>query len=133
MFIDDASTPSKPLKPRIPYTDSVSDPFLNIAPTTEWRASQFMSPEEKQLYMQSNKWHNIRSIVLSRDNYACKVCSSVDSLEIHHMSYEHLGDEQLSDLVTLCRKCHFTLHEQLGYDRETFFDFSILTNPKIPQ
>ena len=63
-------------------------------------------------YLKSPEWKKIRNSVLERDNFRCAVCGSTDGLNIHHITYENIFNEQenLSDLVTLCRKCHETIH-----------------------
>jgi DEAD/DEAH box helicase domain-containing protein len=59
-------------------------------------------------------WEKIRNIVLERDQHSCQMCrkrSSQESLHIHHKqplrSFSSLAEaNQLSNLVTLCPRCH---------------------------
>lgn len=37
--------------------------------------------------------------------------------DLHHRSYEHLGNETHEDLWPLCRPCHTQLHQVLGSTR----------------
>jgi 5-methylcytosine-specific restriction endonuclease McrA len=32
------------------------------------------------------------------------------AVEVHHLTYERLGEERLTDLVALCRSCHEREH-----------------------
>ncbi len=32
------------------------------------------------------------------------------AIDVHHLTYERIGGERLSDLIALCRKCHVDLH-----------------------
>jgi 5-methylcytosine-specific restriction endonuclease McrA len=64
-----------------------------------------LSPEYRA-YLRSERWQELRLLVLLRDNHACTQCGRTDNLEIHHRTYERLGCETLSDLITLCRDCH---------------------------
>lgn len=57
-------------------------------------------------YLASDKWRSLREQVLARDNHQCQTCLSTECLEVHHKTYERLGDEALSDLITLCHDCH---------------------------
>lgn len=57
-------------------------------------------------YMASEKWRDKRSLILKRDSDRCQTCLSTDDLEVHHKTYERLGDEALEDLITLCHECH---------------------------
>jgi len=126
-FEDSRQTPKAPaVHPfnYVPYKDSTPDPFANINTPTEWRANQFMSAEDKLRYLRSSKWTVLRTSVLIRDNSTCQSCGSKNNLHIHHITYEKLGDERMEDLVTLCSICHQEVHDRLGYDRTTVFNFS---------
>ena len=127
-FVSDSTAKPTSTTRRRQYSDSTPDPFIDVKPSTEWVANQFMSPESKVEYLKSTRWHSLRQAVLTRDEFKCKCCNSTDSLEIHHIVYTRLGNEHTSDLATLCNHCHSRLHKILGYDRGTTFDFSILKN-----
>lgn len=135
-FEPDSTAKYTPIKPRQPYSDSVPDPFMDVKPSTGWVADQYMSPERKAEYLKSPKWYSLKRTVLARDGYKCRVCDSTSDLQIHHITYINLGDEEPEDLATLCggpNGCHNKLHNLLGYDRETTFDFSILKLSKTAQ
>lgn len=57
-----------------------------------------------------------RSKVLERDNYQCQICGSKDKLVIHHIDKTGRGAKEhnnsLYNLITLCRKCHISLHKE---------------------
>ena len=62
-------------------------------------------------YLQSNEWKTLRAQALKRDGYRCQMCDSGTNLQAHHVSYEHLHtDEELDDVVTLCKECHEKVH-----------------------
>jgi 5-methylcytosine-specific restriction endonuclease McrA len=61
-------------------------------------------------HLQSDYWKEIRYKAHVRDGFKCVDCGDPCELETHHVSYERLGREWLSDLVTLCRSCHSTRH-----------------------
>lgn len=70
----------------------------------------------KRSYLASIKWNTIRLQVLKRDNYTCRKCNATDiPLEVHHITYERFENEQLSDLVSVCRECHQSIHNKYGY------------------
>lgn len=60
-------------------------------------------------YLKSERWQNLRKSVLHRDNELC-ICGK-KATEVHHKTYERLGNEPLSDLVSLCRHCHQNVHD----------------------
>lgn len=40
----------------------------------------------------------------------CEACGSGSDLHVHHMTYERLFRERLSDLKLLCKGCHYFVH-----------------------
>lgn len=69
-------------------------------------------------YMESAQWKKLRAAVLERDNNECQACGSTETLQCHHNTYERLGAENMSDLVTLCTRCHTNHHIELDMERE---------------
>jgi len=63
-----------------------------------------------QQYLQSKEWKEKKSEVLFRDGHCCQLCGDDDDLQIHHLTYNRVGDEALFDLVTLCSHCHANEH-----------------------
>jgi 5-methylcytosine-specific restriction endonuclease McrA len=62
-------------------------------------------------YMQSPAWDQKRRARLKRDGYQCQDCGiSGIALDVHHTTYDRLGRERMSDLVSLCRYCHKARH-----------------------
>ena len=64
-------------------------------------------------YMKSDIWKKKRAEIIKRDGYKCTnpKCGSAINLVVHHTTYEHLGYEDDTELITLCKKCHEKLHE----------------------
>jgi 5-methylcytosine-specific restriction endonuclease McrA len=61
----------------------------------------------------SKYWVRVRNMAKHRDKYKCKVCGSANRLEVHHLedwSNNRFKRFQLSNLITLCRKCHRDYH-----------------------
>lgn len=67
--------------------------------------------EEYQKYLNSPHWQKIRQAVFKEYGHRCDHCGSPKNLHIHHITYEHLGEEEISDLVPLCEDCHKRLHD----------------------
>lgn len=113
---------SKP--PKRPVDQSVNpfDEPYQIAEPIKRSFNQFMSAQDKQAYLRTVKWYQLRSAVFERDSYTCQSCGSKHNLRCHHIDYSMLGDEPLHHLTTLCDTCHTALHKQLGYDRTTIFN-----------
>ena len=61
-------------------------------------------------YLNTREWNVKRNRALIQAGNRCQLCESTHRLEAHHRTYERLGNELLSDLVVLCRKCHQHYH-----------------------
>lgn len=62
-------------------------------------------------YTQSGQWQNRRQKVLERDSYRCQACLEKEATEIHHLNYDHVGNEPLFDLIAVCHSCHESITE----------------------
>ena len=62
-------------------------------------------------YLRSQHWQNVRRKRLSLDGYKCVICGGGENLNVHHLTYERRGNENIEeDVVTLCHPCHAMLH-----------------------
>lgn len=58
-------------------------------------------------YLQSKKWRERRQAKLQQAKYRCEKCGEREGLEVHHKTYIRLGNEKSSDLIVLCKTCHW--------------------------
>lgn len=64
-----------------------------------------------QEYLKSGEWKHLRDKKLKQVDYTCDGCGEqYRALEIHHLTYERIGYELLTDLVALCPICHKKTH-----------------------
>lgn len=63
-------------------------------------------------YLKSDKWRQKRFLVLQRDGFKCVRCGSKNRLQVHHKTYRNVFNEPLSDLITLCNRCHKKEHKK---------------------
>lgn len=56
-------------------------------------------------YIHSAAWRNTAGQRLDLDGHVCQVCGG-DATEVHHLTYDRFGHEDMNDLVSLCRQCH---------------------------
>lgn len=61
--------------------------------------------ETYNAYMQSFKWKGKRMRLIA-ERGKCERCGRRGKLELHHKTYERLGEELDSDLEVLCPGCH---------------------------
>lgn len=66
-----------------------------------------------QEFLETEYWMVVRNYVVKGAESKCKVCGEGGSLEVHHRSYKHHGQEHLylADLEALCRACHEIKHK----------------------
>jgi len=63
-------------------------------------------------YLLSVWWkEHIRPRALDRADNRCQICNSEERLNVHHRTYERLGEEWDGDVIVLCRACHHLFHE----------------------
>ena len=77
-----------------------------------------MAREFAREFYKSAAWQKMREYILIRDKYKCTRCGKSGDLEVHHI--KHLTPDNIHDvaitlndanLTTLCRDCHFAVHE----------------------
>jgi hypothetical protein len=64
----------------------------------------------REAYMVSEAWRQKRAKVLQRCGGICEGCADAPAVEVHHLTYDHFGDELLFELVGLCAACHKKAH-----------------------
>lgn len=64
-------------------------------------------------------WDKIRKEALDRDQHKCQTCYSESDLEVHHRTYKRFGKEELEDLITLCKDCHYAITDSVRGRRST--------------
>jgi hypothetical protein len=58
--------------------------------------------------LKSDAWLEKRDEVLRRDRYACRCGRRAD--DVHHKTYDRIFNEEMDDLVSICRGCHELEH-----------------------
>lgn len=66
-------------------------------------------------YLRTPEWRETRGTALVRADHACALdATHTDRLEVHHRTYDRLGEERDDDVVVLCHECHQRHHEHVG-------------------
>ena len=74
--------------------------------SSNWKDGSYITIAKQ---LSSNKWANIRKSVIRLDNNKCALCKSDIKLEVHHIIRKGKNPALIFDitnLVTLCKKCH---------------------------
>lgn len=78
----------------------------------EWRRK--LGGLTYQQYLRTEGWRQRRRPALYRAKGRCEICSQpeylVGKLQVHHLTYERIGEELPSDLEALCDECHHMVH-----------------------
>src|SRR5205807_4467434 len=61
-------------------------------------------------YLQSDAWREKREMVFARSGGLCEGCRLKRAVQVHHLTYEHLGNELLWELAAVCLDCHNMVH-----------------------
>jgi hypothetical protein len=77
-------------------------------------------------YLKSPEWRALRARYRASDLPQACICES-DEVHLHHMTYDRVGAERLTDLTPLCANCHALIHVlerrgDVGLDFEGFFN-----------
>lgn len=72
-----------------------------------------LNPSLKAAYdkhLLSPLWRHKKDKIHRRDGERCQVCGNNDLFDVHHLTYERVFVEKLTDLVLLCKSCHRIVH-----------------------
>lgn len=76
-----------------------------------------MTETDYDRYRNSDAWKIKREGALARAASRCQLCRSTKKLNVHHNTYENLGNERDEDLFVLCKRCHSIFHGACGGHR----------------
>lgn len=77
-------------------------------------------------YLDSWQWSVIRDAVMERDDHTCE-CGD-HATQVHHLTYDNVGDEELDDLVAICRDCHEFEHGLKPTVEQMVADLNVVFN-----
>jgi len=61
-------------------------------------------------YLLSWEWRSKREGILRRDRFICRVCSRNRAVQVHHLTYVRVFNENDADLISICKSCHDNQH-----------------------
>lgn len=77
------------------------------------RASRVMN-ETYSAYLQSRAWEAKRNQRLSLSGFKCEACSGTSKLQVHHLTYARIFQEEMEDLMALCKVHHEAAEEMVA-------------------
>jgi hypothetical protein len=78
-----------------------------------------MDKEKYHVYLASREWALKKEAVKDRSGGICERCMNNKSEAVHHLSYQHIYDEPLEDLLDVCGACHEYLSGKSNIDPST--------------
>jgi hypothetical protein len=63
-------------------------------------------------YINSPRWRGLKERLLRERGVNCERCGKFKPLDLHHLTYVRLGNEDDEDLKLYCRDCHDLMHPQ---------------------
>lgn len=69
-----------------------------------------ISKEEYARYLESEEWWQRRTRVMERAAGVCEGCRMREPVDVHHLTYDHVTEELLWELVAVCAPCHERAH-----------------------
>lgn len=90
--------------------------------------------ESYEAYLRSDEWQWKRKAFLSASDvrFCCEMCAdpNIKAAEVHHVTYERLGQKWSDDVICLCAACHMDAHGGLaGIGARLIFASSNSENP----
>jgi hypothetical protein len=64
-------------------------------------------------FLKTPEWDATRRAMLRKAKYTCQLCNKDGvTLNVHHKTYERIGEELTDDLIVLCKSCHAKFHDK---------------------
>lgn len=73
--------------------------------------------EEYRLYLQCQQWKEKRERRLELSGRVCEVCGVAKNIQVHHLTYKRIFNEDMDDLMCLCRKHHVLIEKLIRKHR----------------
>ena len=72
-----------------------------------------ISPSKRpRIQLDREAYQELCQQVLRRDRWRCQQCGSRTNLQVHHIQLRSKsGDDAEENLITLCSRCHMSIHE----------------------
>jgi 5-methylcytosine-specific restriction endonuclease McrA len=68
-------------------------------------------PKHGRTRLTPQDYQALRREILKRDGWRCQFCGKAIDLQVHHIeSRAQLGSDLEQNLITLCSRCHESLH-----------------------
>lgn len=66
-----------------------------------------------QEYLKSEGWKAKRNMILNMWGNRCALCNKGGEMHLHHRDYKRVGNEEVTDVIPLCKKHHELFHNKV--------------------
>lgn len=75
-------------------------------------------------YIKTAHWARARAAAIAKHGKECFNCKLTmeKDINVHHLTYERRGYEDLNDFVILCRECHNEIHKFMRKVKKVYRD-----------
>lgn len=108
-FLNPDKTWAKDIKYLTPFY-SITNPFYGHV---DDGIAEYIKALPYAVFLKTPYWEAIARRVRSNAKFKCQICSSKETLNIHHNTYARHGYEHIywkEDLICTCNKCHSKHH-----------------------
>ncbi len=84
---------------------------------SDYHCRRVIRKADYEAYLKTPQWHAKRTLVMERESGMCQGCQFGRATEVHHLTYAHIFDELLYELVALCGACHDKAHFIYPWDK----------------
>ena len=85
-------------------------------------------------YRETSEWRERANLMKSLFT-ECQTCLNDSNLNVHHRTYERLGQEHPADLILLCQECHHLIHDRSNRPINDFYprdEVTFATEDDVP-
>jgi 5-methylcytosine-specific restriction endonuclease McrA len=86
-----------------------------IKSVTRSALREYVGQMPYKAYLNTPYWKFMAYYTKQRKKFRCQVCGKQTDLNVHHLTYDHLGYEILhkGDLKCYCQSCHKAEHDKV--------------------
>jgi len=94
------------------YVKPTTKPKPKKSRKVKGRPKVVIKQGEYNKYLRSGSWKKFRQTILDLRGRECQLCQSKHDIQVHHMSYKRVGNEDIRDVLVVCGECHSFIHSR---------------------
>lgn len=68
-------------------------------------------------YLKGLHWSIFKTKYFQYHKKECSICGKKYGIQLHHLTYDNIGNETFDDVICVCGECHDKIHEELKYNK----------------